>query len=140
MPDRSKTRASSGKPAVRHDQTIDAPEGGARTGAHSSIPSTGSGQALRGRFAGPQDEGVGRKCAELHNRDTRARCVSMESSLRGAERRSNPENVGRPTFPGLLRFARNDAAGSTEMQLALAEPVERDRVVDQDAIADRFVG
>src|ERR1700684_621862 len=42
-------------------------------------------------------------------------------------------------FPGLLRFARNDAAGSTEMQLALAEPVERDRVVDQDAIAGRFV-
>jgi hypothetical protein len=59
----------------------DAPEGGARTGAHSSIPSTGSGQALRGRFAVPQDDGVGMKCTELQNRDTGARCVSMEPSL-----------------------------------------------------------
>jgi hypothetical protein len=27
--------------------------------------------------------------------------------------------VGRPTFPGLLRFARNDVAGSTQTQSAL---------------------
>ena len=32
------------------------------------------------------------------------------SSLRGAEQRSNPRVVGRSTFPGLLRFARNDGA------------------------------
>jgi len=46
-------------------------------------------------------------------------CVWMESSLRGAQRRSNPENVRALRSPGLLRFARNDAAGSTQMQLAL---------------------
>src|ERR1700721_4430495 len=40
----------------------DAPEGGARTGGCWSV--------LRGRFAAPQDEGVGMKCAELPNQDT----------------------------------------------------------------------
>jgi hypothetical protein len=44
----------------------------------------------------------------------------MDSSLRGAQRRSNPENVGAPRSPGLLRFARNDDRGSTQMQLALS--------------------
>src|ERR1700722_633075 len=43
----------------------------------------------------------------------------MESSLRGAQRRSNPENLGALCSPGLLRFARNDAAASTQMQLDL---------------------
>ena len=51
--------------------------------------------------------------------DPRSRCVGMESSLRGAQRRSNPENVGALRSPGLLRFARNDDRGSTQMQLAL---------------------
>jgi hypothetical protein len=32
----------------------------------------------------------------------------MESSLRAAQRRSNPENEERSTALGLLRFARND--------------------------------
>jgi hypothetical protein len=48
-----------------------------------------------------------------------ARCVGMEASSRGPRRRSNLENVGALRAPGLLRFARNDAAGSTQMQLAL---------------------
>jgi hypothetical protein len=42
----------------------------------------------------------------------------MESSLRGAQRRNNPENVGALRSPGLLRFARNDDCGSIQMQLA----------------------
>ena len=47
-------------------------------------------------------------------------CVRMESPMREARRRSNPGNEGRPTIPGLLRFARNDDRGSTELQFALA--------------------
>src|ERR1700722_5383357 len=48
----------------------------------------------------------------------------MESSLRGAQRRSNPENVRAPRSPGLLPRVpkpggRNDDRGSTRMQLAL---------------------
>jgi hypothetical protein len=54
----------------------------------------------------------------------RARCVRMESSLRGAQRRSNPENVRALRSPGLLRFARNDDRGSTQMQLALDRYLE----------------
>src|ERR1700722_18216624 len=38
----------------------------------------------------------------------------MESSLREAQRRSNPENVGALRSPGLLRFARNEDRGSTK--------------------------
>jgi hypothetical protein len=57
----------------------------------------------------------------------------MDSSLRGAQRRSSPENVGALRSPGLLRhspsrrtgvfrrpMARNDDRGSTQMQLALS--------------------
>jgi hypothetical protein len=65
-----------------------------------------------------------RRRPKRNGRRPRARCVRMESSLRGAQRRSNPENVGALRSPGLLRFARNDAVGSTQMQLAL---VRRDR-------------
>jgi hypothetical protein len=89
----------------------DAPEGGARTGAYWSV--------LRGRFAAPQDEGVGMKCAGLQNRDTRARCISVEprSSLRA--NRSNPGERRAPTFSGLLRRCapRNDDSISTQRAL-----------------------
>ena len=43
------------------------------------------------------------------------RVARINPSLRGAQRRSNPEHVGhealRRPFPGLLRFARNDEFG-----------------------------
>jgi hypothetical protein len=49
-----------------------------------------------------------------------ARSVGVESSLRGAKRRSNPGDIERPTASGLLRCARNDEAGSAKADHALA--------------------
>jgi hypothetical protein len=66
-----------------------------------------------------------RRRPKRNGRRPRACCVRMESSSRGAlARRGDPENMGALRSPGLLRFARNDDRGSTQMQLAL---VRRDR-------------
>ena len=78
-------------------------------------------------------------CSEVF-RDVprRAVCV-VESSSRGAKRRGDPGNLGRSTAPGLLRFARNDDRGSSQVQVCLrrlrrpsheegrAPPIERRR-------------
>jgi hypothetical protein len=53
----------------------------------------------------------------------------MESSLRGAQRRSNPENMDAQRSPGLLRFARNDDRGSIQTQLALEWRDDRSRAL-----------
>ena len=51
----------------------------------------------------------------------------MQSSLRGAQRRSNPESVGRPIFPGLLRHSPTGRTGVLRhaVWLAMTKAVRR---------------